>query len=167
MFSLSLHHSYFFSLSTIFFLKNLLFLSFFLLGFCTCFIDSVLGFLASRPFCKKMTVVEDHRMDDLRDQFPIGMRVLAVDDDSTCLMVLETLLRRCQYHGDLLLLLLFVFWILNFWLHWLLYGNSILRSFSWPRHCYWNNEGFCFVNLNLSNWGCWFDFSFERSLHRI
>ena len=51
----------------------------------------------------------DHRMDDLRDQFPIGMRVLAVDDDSTCLMVLETLLRRCQYHGDLLLLLLFVF----------------------------------------------------------
>ncbi|KAG4934116.1 hypothetical protein JHK87_048118 [Glycine soja] len=37
-------------------------------------------------------------MDDLRDQFPIGMRVLAVDDDSTCLMVLETLLRRCQYH---------------------------------------------------------------------
>ncbi|KAG5110275.1 hypothetical protein AAZX31_14G108000 [Glycine max] len=45
-----------------------------------------------------MTVVEDHRMDDLRDQFPIGMRVLAVDDDSTCLMVLETLLRRCQYH---------------------------------------------------------------------
>ncbi|KAG4944317.1 hypothetical protein JHK85_048963 [Glycine max] len=45
-----------------------------------------------------MTVVENHTMDDLRDQFPIGMRVLAVDDDSTCLMVLETLLRRCQYH---------------------------------------------------------------------
>ncbi|KAK1583061.1 hypothetical protein Q3G72_020679 [Acer saccharum] len=31
------------------------------------------------------------------DQFPIGMRVLAVDDDATCLMYLETLLRRCQY----------------------------------------------------------------------
>ncbi|RDY06435.1 Two-component response regulator ORR23, partial [Mucuna pruriens] len=45
-----------------------------------------------------MTVVEDHGMDDLRDHFPIGMRVLAVDDDPTCLMVLETLLRRCQYH---------------------------------------------------------------------
>ncbi|TKY58092.1 Two-component response regulator ARR12 [Spatholobus suberectus] len=45
-----------------------------------------------------MTVVEDHRMGDLRDQFPIGMRVLAVDDDPTCLKVLETLLRRCQYH---------------------------------------------------------------------
>jgi two-component response regulator ARR-B family len=34
-----------------------------------------------------------------RDQFPVGMRVLAVDDDPVCLKVLETLLRRCQYHG--------------------------------------------------------------------
>jgi two-component response regulator (ARR-B family) len=34
-----------------------------------------------------------------RDQFPIGMRVLAVDDDPTCLKVLENLLRRCDYHG--------------------------------------------------------------------
>ncbi|CAN1164906.1 Two-component response regulator ARR12 [Linum perenne] len=33
-----------------------------------------------------------------RDQFPIGMRVLAVDDDLTCLLLLETLLRKCQYH---------------------------------------------------------------------
>lgn len=32
------------------------------------------------------------------DQFPIGMRVLAVDDDRICLKVLETLLLRCQYH---------------------------------------------------------------------
>uniref|UniRef100_A0ACD5UW82 Uncharacterized protein n=1 Tax=Avena sativa TaxID=4498 RepID=A0ACD5UW82_AVESA len=30
-------------------------------------------------------------------QFPAGMRVLAVDDDRVCLKVLETLLRRCQY----------------------------------------------------------------------
>uniref|UniRef100_A0A2N9GI70 Two-component response regulator n=1 Tax=Fagus sylvatica TaxID=28930 RepID=A0A2N9GI70_FAGSY len=37
-------------------------------------------------------------IDDPRDQFPIGMRVLAVDDDPTCLFLLETLLRRCQYH---------------------------------------------------------------------
>ncbi|TVU27894.1 hypothetical protein EJB05_19395 [Eragrostis curvula] len=34
----------------------------------------------------------------VRDQFPVGMRVLAVDDDPVCLKVLETLLRRCQYH---------------------------------------------------------------------
>ncbi|KAM0893819.1 hypothetical protein ACQ4PT_024858 [Festuca glaucescens] len=33
-----------------------------------------------------------------RDQFPVGMRVLAVDDDPVCLKVLEGLLRRCQYH---------------------------------------------------------------------
>ncbi|XP_062228267.1 two-component response regulator ORR22-like [Phragmites australis] len=33
-----------------------------------------------------------------RGQFPVGMRVLAVDDDPVCLKVLETLLRRCQYH---------------------------------------------------------------------
>lgn len=35
----------------------------------------------------------------VRDQFPVGMRVLAVDDDPVCLKVLENLLRRCQYHG--------------------------------------------------------------------
>ncbi|KAF7830338.1 two-component response regulator ARR12 [Senna tora] len=43
-----------------------------------------------------MTV--ETRMEDPRGQFPVGMRVLAVDDDPTCLLVLETLLRRCQYH---------------------------------------------------------------------
>ncbi|KAK7388344.1 hypothetical protein VNO78_23159 [Psophocarpus tetragonolobus] len=32
------------------------------------------------------------------DHFPVGMRVLAVDDDQTCLTVLETLLRKCQYN---------------------------------------------------------------------
>ena len=34
-----------------------------------------------------------------RDQLPIGMRVLAVDDDPMCLKVLMVLLRCCQYHG--------------------------------------------------------------------
>ncbi|KAF4361160.1 hypothetical protein G4B88_027700 [Cannabis sativa] len=37
-------------------------------------------------------------VDNPRDQFPIGMRVLAVDDDPLCLRLLEALLRRCQYH---------------------------------------------------------------------
>ncbi|RDX64581.1 Two-component response regulator ORR23 [Mucuna pruriens] len=40
----------------------------------------------------------EKRTNDSDGDFPIGMRVLAVDDDPTCLMVLETLLRRCQYH---------------------------------------------------------------------
>ncbi|KAJ0246019.1 Two-component response regulator ARR18 [Hirschfeldia incana] len=32
------------------------------------------------------------------DQFPVGMRVLAVDDNPTCLRKLEELLLRCKYH---------------------------------------------------------------------
>jgi len=35
---------------------------------------------------------------EVLDQFPVGMRVLAVDDDQTCLRILQTLLQRCQYH---------------------------------------------------------------------
>jgi two-component response regulator (ARR-B family) len=33
------------------------------------------------------------------DKFPVGMRVLAVDDDPICLKLLDTLLRKCQYQG--------------------------------------------------------------------
>ncbi|XP_057967682.1 two-component response regulator ARR12-like isoform X2 [Malania oleifera] len=36
--------------------------------------------------------------DGAKDRFPVGMRVLAVDDDLGCLKVLEALLRKCQYH---------------------------------------------------------------------
>ncbi|KAH7546208.1 hypothetical protein FEM48_Zijuj01G0176200 [Ziziphus jujuba var. spinosa] len=36
--------------------------------------------------------------DGATDRFPVGMRVLAVDDDPICLKVLENLLRKCQYH---------------------------------------------------------------------
>lgn len=32
------------------------------------------------------------------DRFPVGMRVLAVDDDPTCLKLLDFLLQKCQYH---------------------------------------------------------------------
>ena len=35
------------------------------------------------------------------DRFPIGMRVLTVDDDPTCLKLLDGLLRKCQYQGYL------------------------------------------------------------------
>lgn len=37
------------------------------------------------------------------DEFPAGLRVLVVDDDETCLKILESMLRRCRYHGELLL----------------------------------------------------------------
>ena len=43
--------------------------------------------------------VEQGIADSNLEKFPIGMRVLAVDDDPTCLLLLETLLRRCQYNG--------------------------------------------------------------------
>ena len=33
------------------------------------------------------------------DQFPVGLRVLVVDDDVTCLRILEQMLRRCRYQG--------------------------------------------------------------------
>ncbi|KAG4991092.1 hypothetical protein AAZX31_09G091800 [Glycine max] len=42
--------------------------------------------------------VENQREDGGCDRFPVGMRVLAVDDDPICLKVLENLLRKCQYH---------------------------------------------------------------------
>ncbi|GAB4854667.1 hypothetical protein Ancab_023250 [Ancistrocladus abbreviatus] len=42
-------------------------------------------------------MIVEQRHDDQNDQFPAGMRVLAVDDDPLCLRLLETLLRKCQY----------------------------------------------------------------------
>ena len=44
--------------------------------------------------------------DAVSDQFPAGLRVLVVDDDPTCLMILEKMLRTCLYEGSTLLLLL-------------------------------------------------------------
>ncbi|PIN08797.1 hypothetical protein CDL12_18616 [Handroanthus impetiginosus] len=35
--------------------------------------------------------------DGVSDQFPAGLRVLVVDDDPTCLRILEQMLRTCQY----------------------------------------------------------------------
>ncbi|XP_059642589.1 two-component response regulator ARR12-like [Cornus florida] len=40
----------------------------------------------------------EQRIDVPSDQFPVGMRVLAVDDDPICLKLLDTLLRKCNYH---------------------------------------------------------------------
>lgn len=34
------------------------------------------------------------------DQFPAGLRVLVVDDDPTCLRILEKMLRNCRYEGN-------------------------------------------------------------------
>ncbi len=37
-----------------------------------------------------------------RVQFPTGLRVLVVDDDPLCLMILERMLRLCHYKGEIL-----------------------------------------------------------------
>nr|DAD32248.1 TPA_asm: hypothetical protein HUJ06_011099 [Nelumbo nucifera] len=44
----------------------------------------------SHGSCKTDAVVSD--------QFPAGLRVLVVDDDTTCLKILEQMLRKCLYH---------------------------------------------------------------------
>lgn len=47
------------------------------------------------------------------DQFPVGLRVLVVDDDTTCLRILEQMLHRCLYNGlwDIPFYLLAVGWL--------------------------------------------------------
>ncbi|KAI7990626.1 Two-component response regulator ORR24 [Camellia lanceoleosa] len=46
-----------------------------------------------------MTVEEIRgQLRDESDKFPVDMPVLAIDDDRTCLMLLDGLLRKCQYH---------------------------------------------------------------------
>jgi two-component response regulator (ARR-B family) len=39
--------------------------------------------------------------DVVPDKFPAGLRVLVVDDDPTCLVILEKMLRTCLYDGIL------------------------------------------------------------------
>ena len=56
------------------------------------------------------------------DKFPAGMRVLAVDDDSTCLKLLENLLLRCHYDG------LFSFNLFSFVSFWVSMYNCWLVS---------------------------------------
>ncbi|XP_075508921.1 two-component response regulator ORR22-like isoform X2 [Primulina tabacum] len=45
-----------------------------------------------------MTVEETKSGNKNHDKFPVGLRVLAVDDDPICLKLLDTLLRKCHYH---------------------------------------------------------------------
>jgi hypothetical protein len=49
---------------------------------------------------QKVHLRDDEEEDGVINRFRIvGMRVLAVDDNPTCLKVLDQLLRQCQYHG--------------------------------------------------------------------
>lgn len=72
---------------------------FFCLGFWILGCNLFVGF-------KKMTVEEIRgnmgggERGNNYDNFPIGLRVLAVDDDPICLKLLDGLLRKCQYQGN-------------------------------------------------------------------
>lgn len=44
------------------------------------------------------------------EQFPVGLRVLVVDDDLLCLRIIEQMLRKCKYNG----LFLFLYYLLIF-----------------------------------------------------
>ena len=37
--------------------------------------------------------------DGVSDEIPEGLRVMIVDDDPTCLMILQKMLRSCGYQG--------------------------------------------------------------------
>lgn len=37
--------------------------------------------------------------EDVLERFPAGLRVLVVDDDTTCLKILEQMLQKCEYNG--------------------------------------------------------------------
>ncbi|KAK8998822.1 hypothetical protein V6N11_070007 [Hibiscus sabdariffa] len=50
--------------------------------------------------------------DAATDQFPAGLRVLVVDDDPTCLMILEKMLRTCLYEEVDILVLLMDGWLI-------------------------------------------------------
>nr|XP_043607126.1 two-component response regulator ARR1-like [Erigeron canadensis]XP_043607128.1 two-component response regulator ARR1-like [Erigeron canadensis] len=55
--------------------------------------------LGSQLLVNKMPSVSSSGAVDVHvsDQFPAGLRVLVVDDDRTCLMILEGMLKKCKY----------------------------------------------------------------------
>ncbi|KAA8548999.1 hypothetical protein F0562_000683 [Nyssa sinensis] len=56
-----------------------------------------LGGHAAKSLSMPSTSVSWKSGDGVSDQFPVGLRVLLVDDDPTCLMILEKMLRNCLY----------------------------------------------------------------------
>ena len=76
---------------------------FFFLSFLWSSMVSMSGEVAT---CKsEATVVTDH--------FPVGLRVLVVDDDVVCLRIIEQMLRRCKYSGLFPSTTSFLLWCFN------------------------------------------------------
>lgn len=82
---------------------------------CLLFEGLVMAFMQNLPLSSLSTTANSYsscKSDDVvLDQFPAGLRVLVVDDDTTCIMILEHMLRKCQYHGEFVLLLSFHFFL--------------------------------------------------------
>ncbi|GFP85277.1 two-component response regulator arr1 [Phtheirospermum japonicum] len=53
--------------------------------------------LAVNPMSLATSSVSWKSVDVVSDQFPAGLRVLVVDDDPTCLLILEKMLKNCKY----------------------------------------------------------------------
>ncbi|KAL6503358.1 hypothetical protein OROGR_025281 [Orobanche gracilis] len=53
--------------------------------------------LGVNPMSFSTTTVSRKSYDGVSDQFPAGLRVLVVDDDPTCLRILEKMLKNCLY----------------------------------------------------------------------
>jgi hypothetical protein len=70
----------------------------------TCVIDSMLesrAAAAAAPEKDKGTgEAQQQPAAKLATSFPAGLRVLLVDDDPVCLMVIGQMLRACQYEGE-------------------------------------------------------------------
>lgn len=69
----------------------------------TCIFDSMLESTAAAaaPEKDKGTGGEQQQpAPKLASSFPAGLRVLLVDDDPVCLMVIGQMLRACQYEGE-------------------------------------------------------------------
>lgn len=58
-----------------------------------------LGSQGVKPTSMASSSVSWKSGDGVSDQFPAGLRVLVVDDDATCLMILEKMLRNCLYEA--------------------------------------------------------------------
>lgn len=55
------------------------------------------------------------KVDDyLSDAFPAGLRILIVDDDKEYLTLLENMLKRCQYEGDSIFLMIMLEILIDF-----------------------------------------------------
>ncbi|KAL3641906.1 hypothetical protein CASFOL_012721 [Castilleja foliolosa] len=53
--------------------------------------------LSANPMSLTTSSVSWKSGDGVSDQFPVGLRVLVVDDDPTCLVILEKMLIKCKY----------------------------------------------------------------------